>query len=257
MSTQICRGFTDEQWRSLSERLTLDGNVRGYDGAARADWDYAIHVFERRIEERFFSCIKALEQSDTKSDVEIAHNATSDRATISLDEPYAVVPGFAIVGLCCLLVETLASFAETDRDVPPQPTGPCQFPNGECIRPQSPGGKRIREFLRRPSFGEAFIEDEVGKRFVRGVRDGIFHEAETRGWLIRRDEPSSVIVGFEDGQYILNRTAFVVALRREFAGYLSDLRDAKGSTLRRRFLKKMNDIVKASAGTRSGKAVGK
>ena len=245
MGTQICRGFTDVQWRILEKRLTRNGDVRSYEVADRTDWDCAIAVFQRRIQERFFSCIEALERSDVKRDVDVAPSAPADCSTLPQDAADAVVPGFAIVGLCCLLIETLASFAETDRNVIPTPTGPCNFPNGDCIRPQPPGGRRIREFLQRPCFGDAFIDDKVAKRFVHGVRDGIFHEAETRGWLIWREEPVDSIVGIENGQYILNRTAFVKALRHEFERYLADLRESENSALRKRFIKKMNDIVKA------------
>jgi hypothetical protein len=244
VSTQICRGFTDQQWRELEKRLTTSTEARHNEAVDRTAWDCAITVFERRVKERFFSCIEALEEADKRCDVEVASDAPADCSTLPNDVSSVVVPGFAIVGLCCLLIETLASFGETDGEPLQQPTGPCPYPSGNCIRPQSPGGKLIRDFLQRPSFGEAFKVEKVARDFVRGIRDGIFHEAETRKWMIWREDPKDSIVETKGKQHFLNRTAFVKALRQEFECYLADLRDPQKSALRMRFVKKMNDIVK-------------
>jgi len=147
------------------------------------------------------------------------------------------------MALCCLLIETLASFRESPPEVT-QVDGPCPYPKEDCIRPQPLGGKLIREFLRRPSFGQAFANEEVTKSFVRGVRDGILHEAETRRWVIWREDPPGLIVEQQGKQYWLNRTAFCSALKREFEAYLAELRELRNEELRKRFIKKMDDIVK-------------
>jgi hypothetical protein len=214
-------------------------------GAAKADWDCAISVFERRIQERFFSSIEALEKADSRADVTVRPNAPSDCSALPKDVG-AVVPGFAIVGLCCLLLETLASFSDTnsisEKDSPDG--GPCPYPKGECIRPQPRGGELIKAFLRRSAFDRAFDDDKTAKSFVRGVRNGILHDAETRGWKIWRDEPRGAIVQKDGRQRILNRTALVKALRAEFERYLSDLRNPERHELRQQFLRKMNRIVR-------------
>jgi hypothetical protein len=200
-------------------------------------------VFERRIRERFFACIEALEAADMRRDVEVALDAPADGSTLPPDESGVVVPGFAIVGLCCLLIETLASFSEVNETPVQEPIGACTYPTGSCIRPQERSGKRIREFLKRPSFGDAFTNNRVGHSFVHGIRSGIFHDAETRHWVIWRDEPPNSIVGALAEQHILNRTAFCQALRDEFGQYLAALRDPGNPALRRRFVEKMNAIV--------------
>jgi hypothetical protein len=86
----------------------------------------------------------------------------------------------------------------------------------------------------------------MARSFVHGVRNGIFHEAETRGWVIWREEPPGQILAREDGRYVLNRTEFYHALKAEFRGYVAELRDPSNSELRTRFKKKMSDIVKES-----------
>jgi hypothetical protein len=117
--------------------------------------------------------------------------------------------------------------------------------DGKCIKPTTTD--QFREFLRRPAFCGAFDDDSVARSFVNGVRNGIFHEAETRGWVIWREEPPGQILVLEDGRYALNRTEFYHALKAEFDGYVAELRDPNNSELRTRFKKKMSDIVKAAA----------
>lgn len=240
MSTQICRGFTDSQWQGLKKNL-VKGGVAQDDAAS---WDCAIKVFERRMRERFLSCIEALQRADSKKDVEVADDAPPNCSTLPKDDDdKTVVPGFAILALCCLLVETLASF----RDAPAplaQPGGPCPYPQGNCIKPQPPGsGKRIRDFLQRPSFGGVFADPKVARDFYDGIRCAIFHDAETRHWLILRERPKNQIVERDGDQYILNRAMFYQALRQEFDSYLGDLGNSNNVELRKSFVEKMDNIV--------------
>ena len=212
-SVQICRGFSVEQWRGLCSRLSEDEPDA---------WSCAVEVFERRINERFFSCLESLVHCDPKLDV---LTWEADPAACSNlpddDEQLVMVPGFAIMALCCLLIETLQSFRER-------------------------GDRKIEKFLGRPSFKGEFEDNEVAKRFVNGVRNGILHDAETRGWVIRRQHPSGRIVEQVDGRFILYRAEFYRALKAEFDQYLSDLRDPENERLRERFVKKMNAIATRS-----------
>lgn len=229
---QICRGFTDEHWRMLRKRLN-DGD--------ESAWSCAIEVFERRMKERFFSCIEALMNADSKLDLKIAPGAPPDCSTLPDDAgSQVIVPGFAILALCCLLAETLQGF----RQSPPKKdavSGPCTFPQGQCIKPATTD--QFREFLHRPAFCRAFDEEKVATRFVNGVRNGIFHEGETRGWVIWRDEPSGKILAQQNGGYAINRTEFYRALKDEFEAYLKELRTRGNASLRARFVKKMTDIA--------------
>lgn len=230
---QICRGFTDEQWKALRKRL---------DAGDESAWSCAIAVFERRIKERFFACIEALMNADSKLDVEVPPGAPPDCSTLPNDSGMqVVVPGFAILALCCLLAETLQGFRESPPKKPAA-AGPCTFPDGQCIKPAMTD--QFRKFLRRPAFRDEFYDEKIARRFVSGIRNGIFHEAETRGWIIRRDDPSDRILAPKGNGYALNRTKFYQALKTEFADYLKELRNPGNSSLRSRFAKKMNNIVK-------------
>jgi hypothetical protein len=79
--TEICRGFTDDQWKSLKNHLIEDGVITD-DTAA---WDCAIQVFKRRIEERFLSSIEALQRSDSKHEAKETPNAPPDCSTLPPD----------------------------------------------------------------------------------------------------------------------------------------------------------------------------
>jgi hypothetical protein len=224
-AVQICRGFTDRQWTELRKRLIrTDGTLADDEDA----WRCAVEVFERRIRERFLSCIEALQRADSSLDIAVSERAPADCSTLPKDDGRdVVVPGFAIMALCCLLIETLQSFREG-----------CGSTLTTVV---------FKKALRPPAFREAFANDKVAESFVKGVRHGILHEAETRGWVIWRDLPTGEIVkplGAGGPPYVLNRTAFYEALKGEFEDYLRDVRDPQNTDLRKRFTEKMDDIVK-------------
>src|SRR6185437_3853458 len=164
---QICRGFTDTQWRELRKRLQQDGRPSNDDAA----WRCAIEVFERRISERFLSCVEALQTNDSKLDVEVPSEAPADCSTLPKGvEKDAVVPGFAIMALCCLLIETLQSFREA-HESPPPAADSCTYPNGSCVRPHPATTDAFRNFLQLPAFRGEFDDKEIATSFVRGVRN--------------------------------------------------------------------------------------
>jgi len=85
----------------------------------------------------------------------------------------AVVPGFAIMALCCLLAETLQSF-RCKQDVVHTPEERCSYPEGPCIIvPQTTTVDAFKAFLKRPAFNGAFTDEQVASSFVNGVRNGI------------------------------------------------------------------------------------
>src|SRR5258708_6547179 len=166
------------------------------------------------MKERFFTCIDALVEADTKSDL---------KPLGSPSEPHCI-PGFSIMALCCLLVETLQGFR----------TGASPYTKELFIK-----------FLRRPAFGAAFAEEKIAECFVTGIRHGILHEAETRKWVIWRGVPSKIAEPREDG-YVLNRTLFYQAVKQEFESYLKELRDPVNLELRKKFKEKMNHICETT-----------
>jgi hypothetical protein len=223
MKVDLCFRFSSTDWEKLATRLDQDESA----------WAEAIGVFERRMKERFFSCIEALAKADTKPDL---------RNSSSSPEAHCI-PGFSIMALCCLLIETLQGFQESVAST--AQTGQCTYPAGPCVKPSPDTTGQFVKFLRRAAFQGAFADDKIAKSFVRGVRNGILHEAETRKWVIWRELPSTLVAPLEDG-HALNRTMFYEAVKQEFQSYLKNLRDPANGELRERFKKKMNDICKGS-----------
>jgi|SRR5271169_757632 len=239
-TVQLCRGFAVAQWKTLYARLI---NRDGTNSDDQEAWRCAIEVFERRIRERFLSCIEALEAADSRLDTSTPAEAPADCFSLP-QQKEAVVPGFAIMALCCLLAETLQSF-RCRTEMPHRPEARCSYPDRPCIRvPQTTTADAFKAFLRRPAFGGAFADEQIAASFIYGVRSGILHEAETRNWVIWRREPEDQIVAKEGEGYALNRSTFYNALKKEFAEYLEELRNSESMELRSRFRKKMNDIAK-------------
>lgn len=174
------------------------------DAGDESAWQSAVGVFERRISERFFDCIDVLIAADLKSDT--------------------FTPGFSIVALCCLLTETLQVFRQKPKN-------------------KLATSDQFKQFLARAGFSNAFADPKIAESFVVGVRHGILHEAETRGWVIQRDKPTGQIIEERGGRYALNRTEFYAALQKEFRDYVRELRDPANLALRIRFVEKMDEIV--------------
>ena len=224
MDAGLCFGFPKTKWKDLSRKL---------DDGDQDAWAEGIGVFERRMRERFFSSIDALFDADTKPDLPSA----------DLPNKKHCIPGFSIMALCCLLIETLQSFRE-EAPHRSDPTGPCTFPDpGPCIKPPSGSNQQFRAFLCRPAFGTTFDETTANK-FIDGIRNGIIHDCETRKWVIWRDEPKDKIVATEGDGFAVNRGLFYAAVELEFESYLQELRDPANRALRERFKKKMDDLEK-------------
>lgn len=81
-------------------------------------------------------------------------------------------------------------------------------------------------------------------RFVSGIRNGILHGAETRKWVIWRDEPADKIAAPEEDGFALNRSLFYAAVQKDFESYLRELRDRTKEDLRKRFKEKMDDLCR-------------
>jgi hypothetical protein len=177
------------------------------------------------MRERFFNCIDTLVEADPKAHVKVGSDAPDDCSTLPIDASRTVVPGFAIVALCCLLAETLQVFRrETNK--------------------KGKTEEQFKAYLRRPAFGNAFADEKIAEDFARGVRHAILHEAETRRWTIQLEIPAGKIVDHDGQHYRLNRTEFYKALCVDFEDYVAELSDEKNSDLRKRFIDKMNEIAK-------------
>jgi len=222
---ELCAGFTSDQWRNELRPLLREGD--------QSAWEKAVEVLEHRMEERFFRCIDALLEKE---------NACSNGDIIR--------PGFSIMALCCLLVETLQSFYAGGRQESAQvSTQGSAYTNGPCTKAPSTT-RAFKDFLGNSRYFNAdFRNSEIRGDFAGNVRNGLLHEAETRhGWLIKRSDPPDHIFREESGGYVLNRTNFYHALREEFGAYLGRLQDPSKDDLRRNFLTKMDSICDTEPG---------
>jgi hypothetical protein len=222
---ELCAGFTSQQWQTeLRPHLDADNPTM---------WERAIGVFERRTKERFFRCIDELLKADE-----------------ARTENEIIRPGFSVMALCCLLVETLQSFYEGGRNTNTGVVaGHCTYPAGRCAKEPSTA-RAFKDFLKKSRyFKEDFRNSKICGDFANDVRNALLHEAETRGgWLITRTVPAERILLHIKNGYRLNRTNFYQALHKEFDNYLAELRDASQNARRENFLKKMDSICDAEPG---------
>lgn len=229
---QICRHFGDKDFEALTKRLIADSNGP----CSEKHWQRAVDVFERRMRERFFLCIEKLERVETWPYVEIPDAPDPDRA---LPEKVTTTTGFAIMALCCLLIDTLQFFRAGAS--PSSPPLRCPRPE-KCENPKSGTNQAFIDFLTQ----SLSFDPDVAKDFAKGIRNGIVHNAETRGWVIRLDKPENKIVEHGTRPYSLNRTLFCKALEDWFKNYLDRLRypsDPNETELRKHFIKGMKHVV--------------
>ena len=144
------------------------------------------------------------------------------------DEEFA---GFAVMALDCLLIETLQQFREGSERTPP---------NKSC--------RYFVEFLTQTSFKDYFTTEDMAEVFYDQIRCGILHQAETKGnsRLVIRPDVALVSPTADGEGLIINRRLFHEQLVRVFEEYVSSLRDASDSELRKNFKHKMDYICRAT-----------
>ena len=135
--------------------------------------------------------------------------------------------GFAIMALCCLMIETIESYRQglpstSKDDMEALEKLPANGTAGEySLQPpfKNCNGKVFEEFFKCDSH-KKFFPDVPGKSFYLNIRCGLLHQAQTKGgWLIGRkgkycDEgpPGSI-----------NRDEFSERLEECFHEYLKEL----------------------------------
>lgn len=181
-------------------------DYQALDFSTEEGWQQAVDIFEDRIRGRFLLPIKTL-QNETRS-----------------------YPGFAIMALDCLLIETLQQFYE-----------------GVDETPYKKSKSYFHDFLTKTSFS-TFFDSSMADMFYHLIRCGILHKAEIKGssriW-IRKDSPLVMYAPDRKGLHI-NRDKFHQQLIEEFEEYVNQLRvnTAANAELRRNFKRKMDFICK-------------
>jgi hypothetical protein len=173
--------------------------------SAAEEWKRVLDAFHRRISERFLKPIDEL---------------------LNQDKHPSMRAGFAILALDCLLIDTIQSFRE-----------------GRIKTGESSTAKSFRTFLKASSFSDFKSKDRGD--FVDDVRNGLFHNGETRGnWKIQRGNGKLLLK--ENGSRIIDRTMFHDKIIVEFNQLCQDL-EVPGSDQRKLFLNRMDGLTDFSA----------
>lgn len=193
-------------WDNVSlapSRYGGDWTVADYkviDFSTEEGWQKAIDIFEDRIRNRFLNIVDNIENLPDS--------------------------GFAVMGLDCLLIETLEQTCKGAAETPPRE-----------------GKSYFVDFLTQTAFQSDFDQDKAEK-FYNFIRNGILHQAEIKGSSrIRTDLDLSIVQNSPDGNgLIINRRKFHRKLVRVFEDYLELLRDPANQGQRNNFRKKMDAI---------------
>lgn len=200
---KISPKYSSDDWKSIN--LSTNSYM--------SDWEKAIDIFQDRINGRFFSQVRLIENQ--------------------------IFSGFAIMSLDCLLIETLNQFWLGIDDTNHY---------SQYTRPIGGNWMSFRDFFRRSSHFNTFFSDDVSKVFYEHVRCGLLHQAETKqgtlinfkkSTMVTEIDPSDTNKGIE-----VNRKLFHTALIREFEDYCKKLLDSNESTIRQNFINKMNLICR-------------
>lgn len=195
INTEIASSFTVEHYRKI--RSKLDDLYELND-----EWNKLLDAFDRRIQERFIRPIGELLKHDS-------------------NEENSMRPGFSILALDCLLIDTIQSFREGRKST------------GEV----SPA-KSFKDFLKDEM--SDFFNHEDRRDFFGDVRNGLFHNGETRGnWKIRKD--SYPLIKKEGETRIINRDLFHKQIELAFTKLCTDLK-SHDITHRKLFLDRMDDL---------------
>jgi hypothetical protein len=191
---QIAPGISSNDWMALN--LT---------SAASPDWEAAIGIFERRIRERYIDPID--------------HLISAEQTKRPTERKF----GFAILGLDCLVVETLSAFIDGLEDT------------------EGRSKSAFRKFMRnRMRFKDIFTTDEIADQFYKEFRCGILHQAEVGGesrvWSV------GPLLQINGKALTVNRDEFHARLKGEFEDYLAQLREPTNVTLRQNLRTKMDFI---------------
>ncbi len=143
--------------------------------------------------------------------------------------------GFAMMSLCCLLIETFQCYREglpttsgkeckVLLEIEKRESVPTEYSLEHIPQPQKGAGEAIfKNFFKEQ---KEFFPKVDGKEFYKSIRCGLLHQALTKNnWRIRKN---CATLCDPNGQEI-DRDLFAEALIRTFAAYLTELRSKSKS----------------------------
>ena len=181
-------------------RIAGQYTVRDYEQLnlnEKEDWEKAIEIFKMRMKTRFINPIKEIE-----------------------NKKYA---GFAIMAICCLLIETLKQFYEGNEE-------------------SSISKEAFKGFLAEDSLFATYFDHEEAKVFYEKIRCGILHQAKIKdSCLIRNNNTLMESIEGSDG-LIIDARKFSNKLIEEFEAYIEKLKEKEDRELIYNFKRKMRFI---------------
>jgi hypothetical protein len=175
------------------------------------DWDFAIKIFEDRVEGRFLKQIDLLEKNPNRL--------------------IRVFAGFAIMSLDCLLIETLE-----------------QFYKGNIRTGAGMDEKAFFDFFQRSLKFKSFFDTQAKATvFYQQIRCGLLHQAQTKKKSTIHILPEEMLQWvnpkcLNEGIRI-QRKLFHAEVVGIYTSYVDKLKDQKELNLKRKFRRKMNYIV--------------
>lgn len=193
---EIASGFTAQNWHELN-----------LDPSQKDNWDIAIDVIRRRITERYIEPVNELLKLESDKQYK-------DRRF-----------GFSVVAIDCLLIETLQSFIDGNKETKPHK-----------------GKQTFINYLAHGDVLGKYFSAELAGRFYKEYRNGLLHQAETKNKALiwSKFEVVSVL----EGQMIINRTELHKLISEQFENYLKALENDKSIKLRKNAIKKMGYIAR-------------
>lgn len=197
-------------------------------------WDKAIDIFDDRIGGRFFRPIDDLLKSQrvnldpSKLEFFKAETGTISKNSYRLypNEADLIPNGFAVMALICLLMETLMQFRE-----------------GLPVTPRGKNSIWYTKFLKQnlgfsPSHADRFYSD---------IRCGIIHSGETKKFSCLSIDQENIITpkrGGSNSPIKVDVKLLADKLRDYYEKYCTALQEGKDSSLRVKFIRKMDSITK-------------
>lgn len=141
--------------------------------------------------------------------------------------------GFAMMSLCCLLIETFQCYREglpttsgkeweVLLEIEKRESVPTEYSLEHIPQPQKGAGEAIfKKFFKEPPEQKEFFPNVDGEEFYKSIRCGLLHQALTKNnWTINK----TCATVCDPNKQEINRDLFAEALIQSFAAYLTELR---------------------------------
>lgn len=203
ISMKITNSKSCKYWFSLKEKIENDPNNKEL-------WVQSYELFKERITDRYLNVIDIIEKNDTYGG-----------------------EGFSIMTILCSLIEFLETTLKgINFNYNSKNLKEFEYSNGNSR-------ELFISFLTERIPFKGYFDRELAKLFYFNVRNGLFHEAQTKNnWYIRVD--GSKIITQENDKFIVNRIIFKKSIEKFVVLYKNQL--LKNKEIQDAFIRKFNNL---------------